>query len=164
DREQPLGPETRKGLSLLLKAYDRARDLKRKVAEFALPIQDLKESGLTDPDLRWLVHKGYLTKIEERTRRKGTQRTTAPRGRLRFTKNSCFALTATGAAYARTACAAGSGQPPVSEGQPSGPGQPTPSATTPYWDRRRTLYLGSVIVKQFKGPAKNQKAILDTFQ
>ena len=29
---------------------------------------------------------------------------------------------------------------------------------------RRTLYLGSVIVKQFKGPAKNQKAILDTFQ
>ena len=38
NREQALGPETQKGLSLLLKAYDRARDLKRKVAEFRVSL------------------------------------------------------------------------------------------------------------------------------
>jgi hypothetical protein len=151
---QPNGhsPPSAAGLALLLQAYEYARELACSPWDFAVEIQTLKDAGLTNSDLRWLLHEGHAEHAHERPRGQGKGRTFLPGG-LRLTDWSCFVLTAAGEAPARAAV--------VTHKSPASAGPPE----VPYWDAAlRELWVGDVLVKAFSRPAPNQEIILAAFE
>jgi hypothetical protein len=147
----------RKALALLRQAHDYGRDLGRHPRDFAVSIRELKESGLAEAALRWLVYRGYVAFAGDPTQAPEDDRSKAPNARLRFTPEDCFVLTERGLTYAR---AAGSQDQQQSPGQGSGPSSPVP-----YWGQEcRVLSVAGQVVKRFRQRAKNQEAILTAFQ
>ena len=154
-------------LEMLFEAVFYAQDLNRTLWDFSLEINLLRQTGLSDSHLRWLLCKGYLEHAKElRNAGDGERRCFKPTASLSFRKSSCFVLTESGQDFVREALRQFKGR---SVERPSSPvparQSPEQPVSTPTWDRdRQELRVGRQIVKQFKVPAPNQEVILATFE
>jgi hypothetical protein len=155
-------------LCLLLEAYHYARELRCSLWNFAVEIDTLRQMGCTNSEFRWLVCKGYVDHAPETTmpgeEARTFQQPRRPPG-LAFNRKTCFVLTSTGLAFARSTVGDILSQP--QGGLSATPRQDTPMVADvkPKWDpERQELRVGDVIVKQFKVPAANQERILAAFE
>jgi hypothetical protein len=142
-------------LQLLYDACVYAQQLDRVYWDFAEEIDSLRQHGLTNGDLRWLVCNGFVEHGREITQRGQEGRKFHRDSGLYFSSETCFVLTEQGASYASRCLNA-----PVddSDNDPN-------ESRIPVWDRdRQELRVGLAIVKQFKVPARNQETILAAFQ
>jgi hypothetical protein len=140
-------------LGLLLEAYDYARQLEKDVWDFAVEIGPLREAGLTNNHLRWLLCLGYAEHGIEQTRLGTVRRQFSRVDNLSLTDGACFVLTEAGAAYARSAAVTSVAQPEAERGDEK-----------PVWDAaRRELRFRGVLVKRFRQPSPSQEAILAAF-
>lgn len=155
DLEAPPSEQGFIALQLLYDALEYAHQLGRSAWEFAEEIDSLRQHGLANGDLRWLVCNGYVEHGREVTEFGEVGRKfRADRG-LSFSDKSCFVLTEHGASQ-------------VSRWL-NGPAKPTPAepvdAVTPTWDSElQELRVGRTVIKRFKVPARNQETILAAFQ
>lgn len=159
-------------LEMLLESAAFAEDLGRDLWDFALEIETLRYGGIVHSDLRWLVCKGYLEKATEVLSSSQEVRCFERGGALVFTQASCFVITEAGKLFVQQMSEPISG-PAALECSGSVNGHAWPQAMTapavanalrPCWDRdRQELRLGSVVVKQFKVPARNQEMVLAVF-
>ena len=151
-------------LTLLRRAYDYARQLKRDVWDFAVEVLVLRRVGLTNSDYRWLLCNGYVDHADEITLPGQDGRAFRRLGNLSFSKRTCFVLTESGAAFAEKVCGRPTGRSEIGGDGESG-GDNGAVQQTPEWDRdRQELRLGRIVVKQFKVPAPNQETILAAFE
>jgi len=157
-------------LRLLLEAHRYARELDRRVWDFALEIDALRAVGCTFSELRWLVCKGYVAHASEITM-PGEASRTFRRERiagLTFRRKTCFVLTEAGVAFAAglvndapSFSPAGQTWVCADESRQSADCVPP----RPKWDRdRQELRLGRVVIKQYKVPAANQERVLAAFE
>ncbi len=161
------------GLALLLQSHDYAKELRCDGWDFAVELTCLREAGLNNSDLRWLLAKGFVVQsLEVIPPPDGQRRSCIPVQTLVLEPRSCFLLTAEGALFAlglqagcdRMTCPphlAVNGHPPVvASAAPGGNG-----GSVPAWDGdRRVLLFRGHVVKHFKVPAANQETILAVFQ
>gem|GEM_PF-956316 len=165
----------RGALRELLAAHHYSLQVGRDVWDFAVTVHELRFSGLTESDLRWLVceelvqHACEVTRIGDHNRQ---FQTTHP---LVFTAHDCFILTDRGCDYARSILAHEPAPRRVAAPSPTTQDEEQPAEASrnglvdapsrPRWEPdRHELRLGSVLVKQFKWPAMNQETILAAFQ
>jgi hypothetical protein len=160
-----LPPLLRSALCVLLQAWDYAVDCQRNAGDFAVEIQSLRQHGLTQTDLRWLVCKGLVTHGTEDTTSPEIERSFHPVASLAFTDKTCFILTTTGVSIARQIAPAASepGRLPAEESRQNV--LETNRPVVPQWDSgRRELRWASQLVKRYRLPAPNQEAILAAFE
>jgi hypothetical protein len=152
----------RPGLELLWQARCYAEELACSVWEFAVEISNLRDAGLTNSDLRWLVCKGYIEHSEEVRAKECPRRQFQATGAMFFTNRSCFVLATAGLRLAAAVL-----QEPAA-GHAATPANPGPSPgerLRPRWDRdRQEFRVGGQLVKAFKLPSPNQEMILMAFE
>ncbi len=152
------GAEIRSALVLLAGADDFGLDKAADAREFSIDIGCLLGHGLETSDLRWLVRMGYLEHAREITRPADATRRFQSSPNLGFTKRSFFVLTEAGLLVARRELAR---LAVVALAATAPADQPL----LPDWDcERHILSLGGRVVKHFKHPSGNQKAVLDAFE
>ena len=150
----------RRGLMLLIEAYDYAREMHTDVWGFAVELRTLRKAGMAPNDVRCLLLLNYLEHALELHLPSGCGRSFQHLQQLAFNRGSCFILTEAGAAFLRRHLEEGE------EGGGSAVGSLTKSTPqvkeiVPRWDRDRLeLRLDHLIVKQFRAPAANQETIL----
>ncbi len=145
----PVPPQVRAALHLLLEGWDRALQSRRDVWEFAVKVTDLRAAGLATSDLRCFVTMGYVQHAVEKTKPESKRRVLGRPGELLDHDRTCFVLTEVGARAARLL----------------EPEAVSDAAQVPSYDRdRRGLWLGSRLVKRFAQPAPDQHTILSAFQ
>jgi hypothetical protein len=158
-----LPAQLRSALCLLLQAWDYATDCERDAWDFAIEIHSLRQQGLTNSDLRWLLCKGLTKHATENTVSVVKGRSFYPGAGLSFTDKTCFILTATGLSAARQLDQNGRELGPLSvNGNGNRPIRPrSERALVPHWDssRRELRWLGE-LVKRYRLPAPNQEVIL----
>lgn len=161
--------ELRRAIGLLLQAQQYAEELRRDPWDFAVEWTSLRETGLTNNDIRWLIYQGFLKQGVEALANHDFLTVQQRNGRSRLTDGSCFLLTSDGFQFAREF------KPQVEErnAEPCAKEMPhdhydgaeCETLLTPAWDRhRRTLVFGRRVVKRYKVPAPNQEIILATFE
>jgi hypothetical protein len=138
-------------LKILLRAYTKAQLNQVSVWNLSVAIQDLRQAGLAEHDLHWLVRRGYAEHTTP-TMVGGGRRAFCPERRRRLTTQTCAVLTERGAAWLHALAKDLLRRPP------SQPETPThdPSA--------RELRVGALLVKRFRQPASSQELILLAFQ
>jgi hypothetical protein len=157
-QKAPAGPHRLRlpaaGLRLLRDAHAGAGAAAADPWQFAVPIESLREAGLTDAQLRWLLQKGYAAQGVERTSLRSPGRRFQPVQNLSLRPGACFVLTEAGADWSRQVCRR--------RGKDGGePG----NGRTPHWDgARRELRVGRVVVKRFRQSAPSQTLLLDALQ
>jgi hypothetical protein len=143
-------------LRAMLRAWHFAHDLGESPWEFAVEIRALRDFGMTDSDLRWLVAKG-LAEFAEDSRKPGRgPRRFRRRNRLPFNDRSCFVLTENGSALIleRFMTKSAGPQPTVER-----------SEQKPIWNSEvRELRFENAVVKRYRVPAPMQELILKVFQ
>ncbi len=145
----------RNALSLLYDACCYARQLDRSLWDFAEEIASLRQGGLTNGDLRWLICNGLVEHGREITKLGEEHREFQRAVGLHFSKKTCFVLTNAGTLCVKE-CLTQSASSKLNA---------TVQPTTPIWDRDlQELRLGNQIVKRFKVPAPNQETVLAVFQ
>lgn len=153
-------------LSILQTALDYADDTNSDPWDFAVSIPRLRELGIDETDLRWLVRKGLVKHAREVTLLGDDGREFRSTGDLTFCKRTCFVLTeAAGANHGSVAS-----DPP----QSAYPNRTSVCSTsngrvvtrpTVSWDAdTRRLCVNGQVVKRFKWPAANQEIVLNAFQ
>ncbi|NLX97032.1 MAG: hypothetical protein GXY83_12730 [Rhodopirellula sp.] len=153
----------RAAMRILLAAHEYAADLRYDIWDLAVEISDLMRVGLFTPDIRWLVHKGFVEHGHERRTLTGEGRDFHRNCGLLLRKKSCFVLTEAGLAFARRLCRTCVPAPPPVDHRPA----PCLAVAilSPIWDRaRQQLLVGERIVKEFKVPAPNQEHVLAAFE
>jgi hypothetical protein len=142
-------------LRLLLEAYACARDLGCDMWEFAVEGDTLRDHGLTNTQLRWLLRKGYIAQAVEKTLADAPQRSFRQTASPSLHQGGCFVLTESGVGFAAVDHLASAANA-IAKSQVT---------TKPVWDADlRELRLGEALVKRFKQPAANQELILEAFQ
>ncbi len=138
-------------LEILLRAYTKAQLNQVSVWNFAVAIQDLRQVGLAEHDLHWLVRRDYAEHTTQMTGCDG-RRAFCPERRRRLTTQTCVVLTERGAAWLHAL-----GKDPCRR-QSVWP-------ETPIYDYiTRELRVGALVVKCFRQPAASQELILLAFQ
>lgn len=150
----PLPPVFRAAIEMLLRADQYARELGVGNREFAVELQSLRATGLSNADLRWLVCKGYVEHAQECRGPENEDRQFRRHGELVFTECSSFLLTEVGARLATAP------EPQSSQWPEKGPSRPIPK----YYPDLKELWLLGELVKRFIVPAKNQELILTAFE
>ncbi len=154
-------------VALLWQAQLLALDLERHAWDFAVEIDCLRASGLTNSDLRWLVGRGLVEHAHETTSPCEDRRTFSLLGKMTLTAATCFVLTPAGVALARelTGDTSGSVLPQPHGAGGNGKCNGSQLADVPTWNRdRQELRFQGMLVKQFKLPAPNQEIVLATFE
>jgi hypothetical protein len=173
-----IGSRMCEALALMIDAFHYAEDLRVTPWNFSVPIAELRNVGLSDNDLRWLVGTGYFEHVVEVTERGDELRSFRPGLGAMFSERASFLLTERGCAYARAVLLAEEGRSQRLDGEESptlhfhdhagrmsAATGLTVAITFPTWDRdRQELRWGSLVVKQFKVPSPNQETILATFE
>ena len=160
----------RVGTSLLslLEAHQYAKDLGIDDWNFGIELSSLRENGLTDTDVRWLVQAGLVDFAYEVSLPGESQRQFRRTENLIFSETVCFILTSSGVALSEAwirspplqaqRCETAAFEPSISRPR-------VDIERIPNWDRdRQELSVGEVIVKRFKAPAANQETILAAFE
>jgi hypothetical protein len=159
-------------LKLLHEAELYARDANQDAWQFAVEIEQLRRTGITESALRWLVCKGFVRHADEVTRLGDAHRKFRAIGTFCLTKSVCFIINKAGTATTAsntTWCDSGvanvSCNPSrIIDGNGNGHTR-NHREVLPLWDAiRHELRLGETLVKRFKHPSRNQQAILATFQ
>ena len=153
----------------LVRALDYASDLNTSPWDFAVELSWFRRLKLSNNDLRWLVRAGFVNYAAEIPSASPTDRSFRHNVGLKFTKDTCFVLTAKGAASARVICNGKSNGGPLVNLHPTQDLQSSldspNSPLVPKWDRlRQELKVGTVVVKRFKVPAASQETILEAFE
>jgi hypothetical protein len=162
----PVPSKIREALARLAEAYDYARATGRDLWEFAVEMPELLAAGLTTSDLRWLVSQQYVEHAREVTQQGDSTRKFTPSMNLALGAETCFALSAKGAA---AASAIQSGPAVLAlrsaaEQRPSRRDVAAQGRPRPHWDAmHRVLRLGDRVVKRFRVPAANQEMVLKVF-
>lgn len=170
-------PRPKAALRELLTAFEYARQVDRDAWDFAVTIEELRASGLTESDFRWLACEGIVQHAREITRLEDETRQFRATNPLVFTKRTCFVLTEEGRKVARSLFPADAvpqladkhirvhaGQD-LSPPHERVPGETGERSVRPCWEAdRHELRLNGLIIKQFKWPAANQEIILCAFQ
>ena len=86
------------GFEMLLVAYRYAQEVRRDLWEFAVEIQCLRDAGMNNAELRWLVCKGLVQHAEEENNESNmkSRRVFRKVGDLTLLQRSCFVLTKKG--------------------------------------------------------------------
>jgi hypothetical protein len=149
-----LEPALHDSLGLLLEAVERACELGRTAWEFAVEIDCLRATGLTNTELRVLISVGLVEHSVEQTEPAGGGRRFVGVSNLSLPANTCLVLTERGIAYARAHVGQRDDRPPAA-------GQ----AADLVWDtQRRELRVGPRVVKRFLQPAPDQQTVLSAFE
>lgn len=154
-------------LAVLLEAYTYAQAIDRNTWDFAVEIDCLRDVGVTDGDLRYLICAGYAEHAVELTRVGSHKRVFRRLHNLGLTDKTCFILTEHGESFAHQigVTFAKVGQPGDRNGASNGEHRALRGPTVPKWDRvRRELRVGGRIVKAYRRPAPNQETILVAFE
>jgi hypothetical protein len=161
-------------LAQMAEATCYAEDLACRPWEFAVPMAELRKTGLSDNDVRWLMRKGYVEHALEVTEPGEEARSFRPVAGYTFSDRVCFVLTEAGQAFASAIVGARVDRPEERNGHATVSAQGTVVAavsrvaivdTIPTWDRvRQELRLGGLLVKQYKVPSPNQETVLAAFQ
>lgn len=142
-----------RGMELLRRAAEFAHDVDCDIWQFGVEIPRLREVGMSNCDLRWLLAKKLVRSAREITQAGDEQRRFVNQTGLGLSGDTCFVLgpDATGAELVREAAPV----PLLSEPR---------TAVQPVWDSTlRELRVGSTLVKRFRVPAPNQELILSVF-
>jgi hypothetical protein len=161
-RGLPLDP-----LSALLRALEYAQSTRRPAWDFALDVEQLRATGLTDCDLRWLACKGFVKHALETSRPPGMQRTFDEEPILRLSECSSFILTQRGMLLTKRLLETIIAPAADLDNQslPTAPELKACGDRIPSWDReRRELRMGRILVKRFCVPAENHVKVLSAFQ
>lgn len=141
-------------MSLLWDARCYSEELRIDIWEFAVDLDCLLRSGLTRPDARWLVEKGFLELRREISLPGDFERSYVPCRVGPLPESACFVITPQGIKFRRelddfeVLTTPHDGESPV-----------------PVWDSvRHELRVRNLLIKRFKVPAGNQEAILGAFQ
>jgi hypothetical protein len=160
-----LSPEQFSCLRTLVRSLHYAQDLAEDVWQYAVEIDSLRVMGLGSSDIRWLVSKGYIAHALEVTKPHDKQRQFQAADNLALTERSCFVVTCSGIDLlaqwgGRTETFEPTfAKPPMNDRDEDLPRR------RPRWDEKQhTLYWGSVLVKHFQREARNQEAILRSFE
>lgn len=165
-------------LSLLRQAQACAVDTEASPWDFAVEVCQLKQAGLGDTELRWLIMKRLVEHRLEATVVGQPMRSFPSSGGLKFTAESCFILTAEGMdslrqtngeardsrdrKLPRTELPAA---PLLSVAAIDPPPAPPAVAAQPRWDQElRELWFGAILVKRFRFRSPNQETVLLAFQ
>jgi hypothetical protein len=157
----------RLALAPLLHARQYAQRVGRRIWEFAIEIEQLRSSGLTNSDLRYLLSMRYAAHAIEVTPQNSPERVFHEVRNLMLTDKTCFVITKRGESAALEATAAsGHLDRRVTRRSAQGDGPAAiGEAKTPEWlDDRRELWLGDQLIKQYRLPAANQVTILRAFE
>src|SRR5262249_40542092 len=102
-KEKAMGnPErAQPAFALLWQAHALAEDVQRNGWDFAVEIDCLRASGLTNSELRWLLGRGLVEHAHETTLPGEEPRTFSPLGKMTLTPATCFILTSPGVVLAR---------------------------------------------------------------
>jgi hypothetical protein len=149
----------------LREAFDTALHLQRDVWDFAVEIRELRDAGLSDTDLRWLICSGYVEHGIETVKPKGKGRSFRCLTNPALTPETCFVLTARGLQLSEGDCGKnGASNGSTARGYATR-GRKEAPVPQPRWDNRlrRLLYDGH-LVKHFREPAQNQETVLAAFE
>jgi hypothetical protein len=152
-----------RALALLVQSYRYTQELGCSPWDFAVELPCLREAGLTNSDVRWLLSKQYVVQgVETIPPPEGDSRAFTPLSCLALDARSCFILTDEGIGFAlgegATPEPAPTADGSLPNGRKSGP-------VLPSWEKdRRTLFFRDQVVKHYKVPAPNQELILTVFQ
>jgi hypothetical protein len=157
----------RDGLELFWRAAKYAMNAGLDRWDFAVDVDEVRNAGLGPTDLRWLIAKGYVDHARETDANAHEHRSFEAQHRFRFKPDSCFVLTELGVAFVRIglleplrAVAAG---PDLAD--PTAAPEVQANHQAPRWDLlRRELWVGKVLVKQYRVPAPRQEMVLTVFQ
>lgn len=142
-------------INFLRDAATYADDVSASQWEFASQIQQIRQLGALDGELRWLIKNGYAAHRVETTKSTSIARTFKQCRALSFTEQSCFVITSSGQDFA-AAC---------SSTTPFHNGNRINGEATPHWNSQsRELWFGESLIKRFHVPAPNQQLILDSFE
>jgi hypothetical protein len=155
----------------LMQGVRYAEETGRSVWDYAVEIQDLKELGLTSNDLRWMICQDWVEHACEVSGLGESARGFQQEHPLSFSPGSCFVLKGPGVAMAshlatdeRTSANDPHATDPARESAAAGKAARGTTAR-PHWDAdRNRLYVGGVLVKEFKLPCPNQGTILMAFE
>jgi hypothetical protein len=157
-------------LSLLLQGCRYAEATGRSIWDYAVEIQDLKNLGLTSNDLRWMVCQDWVEHGGEVSLFGEVARGFEPECPLSFSPRSCFVLKDKGLVQAAR-LSAGDVSCRMSELESASKVAAGLEFSTvnevarPQWDfERHRLYVGGVLVKEFKLPCPNQGTVLMAFE
>lgn len=179
---QEIPPLVRAGLRLLYDAYHYAAQLDHDVWDFAVEATCLRDAGLTNSELRWLVCKNYVEHAQEVTLPGEMLREFRGQGGITFSPQSCFILSPAGLEIAtqlvhEAPALAPASAPPVQPAAPPQVHSTQPayreadlqnghgSEPIPHWDGARHQFrFNGVLIKEFKVQSPNQETILAAFQ
>ncbi|MBI3469387.1 MAG: hypothetical protein HY000_40815 [Planctomycetes bacterium] len=154
-------------LVTLLEAYRYAQAAGRDPWDFAVEIDDLRDAGITDSDLRYLICAGFAEHATEVTRPAWRKRVFRKLHNLGMTNKTCLVLTERGESFAQQTgvSVARSGQLRNGGNTDNVADKAHPQTAVPIWDRfRRELRVGDLVVKGFRMPAPCQETILVAFE
>src|SRR5262245_43841493 len=145
-------------LSALLRAFEYAQSTRRPTSDFAVDVELLRATGLTDCDLRWLVCKGFVKHALKTSRPSEMQRTFDEEPIIRLSECSSFVLTQRGMLLMKRlleTCAAP--RTGFDDGMaPAAQELVACGDRNPIWDhQRRELRMGRILIKRFCVPAEN---------
>jgi hypothetical protein len=154
-----------RGLALLAEARKYALDLSRDEWDFAVEISSLREIGLNNNDLRWLLCRGSIEHATEIRRPKRNGRRFQHNAGLTFNERACFVLTVAGAELLRSLESVEFELVDrVHEGLRRNSEQ-GPSTATPNWNSQlREFRFADRIIKTFRLPSPNQQTVLTAFE
>ena len=164
DFNSPLFQRGRNALRLLYEAHCFAEQHDGSAWDFAEEITSLRQLGMMNSDLRWLVCIGHVEHGHEITKIGEEHRKFQSDKGLHFSKDTCFVLTDLGASHVRGFLI----EPAQDQVQQIEAGLAAAidsyDPLKPSWNRDlQELRLGNTIVKRFKVPAPNQEMILAVF-
>jgi hypothetical protein len=159
--ENAFSSEMRFALAELTKARDYARELECDPWEFAVEIDRLISLGITTSDLRWLAKKGYIEHSLEVTQPEDSDRRFQHCQNLSFTKKSCFLLT-DAIDFSLEDAFPSQEDASLKKSEDSIEQE---YELSPHWDcEDRILYVGDLVVKEYRVLSPNQEAVLSAFQ
>lgn len=170
------------GLRLLVVAESYASHDGVEDGQYAVEVSSLKELGMNDCDLRWLISHSFVKHLIEMTLQGDGTRIFRLGGAL-FTPNSCFSLTKPGCQFAseilgdkkqdqRLADTIADSQPPYTDTATCEDFTACFTTTAhagetlqPMWDAdRQELWFCNQLVKRFRIPSPNQVSVLSAFE
>ena len=157
----------KRSLALLKEGSDYAEQTSGDAWDFALEIRHLRELGLSENDMRFLVRLQLVNHASELRINGTNDRKFRSTGALHFTNRTCFVLTSAGIVVATNLADDPVDLPVMTPTALRFPLAPVPSdaVQVPIWDlERHSLSFQGRVVKQFKWHAANQEMILSTFQ
>lgn len=159
--------EIQSALRLFQRTNDYAVNVGQDIWQFAIHIGELRQMGLSESDMRWLLCKGELLHADEITKVGDSLRTFRSLGNCMLTATTCFiAPQRRSTSFEPLAITASHIATPSSVAiAMESTGTEASSSPIPFWDDiRHELILGELVVKRFKHKSRNQEAILATFQ